>query len=37
MIGRRELRGRGWGGGEDVNSILNTCFDLLQPLREFLY
>ena len=27
MIGRGELRtGGGEGGGEDVNSILNTCF-----------
>ena len=28
MIGKGELRGGGGarGGGEDVNSILNTCF-----------
>ena len=40
MIGRGELREEvgGGGGGEDVNSIVNTCFfDLLQLLRGFLY
>ena len=26
MIGRGEVEGRGGGGGEDENSLLNTCF-----------
>ena len=38
MIGRGELRGGGGGaGGEDVNSILNTFFDLMPLVRGVLY
>ena len=37
MTGRGELRWEGGGGGEDVKSILNTCFFLFNAACKGIF